>query len=96
MLSTSTQELQGHGGNNNKDNHETFSYLFLLIRLSFSFGRALQASCLKAWGGKDVGAGQEEFLKRAKINGLATQGKYCGGDAGAAGADSNFVKNHSY
>merc|ERR1712112_539941 len=59
-------------------------------RLSFSFGRALQASCLKAWAGKDVAAGQEEFLKRAKINGLATQGKYCGGDAGAAGADSNF------
>merc|ERR1712115_147278 len=65
-------------------------------RLSFSFGRALQASCLKAWAGKDVKAGQEEFLRRAEINGLATQGKYCGGDAGAAGADSNFVKNHSY
>merc|ERR1712062_246280 len=65
-------------------------------RLSFSFGRALQASCLKAWGGKDVAAGQEELLKRAKINGLASQGKYGGGDAGAAGADSNFVKNHSY
>jgi hypothetical protein len=32
-------------------------------RLSFSFGRALQASALKAWGGKDVAAGQEEFLK---------------------------------
>merc|ERR1712183_217051 len=48
-------------------------------RLSFSFGRALQASCLKAWAGKDVAAGQEEFLKRAEINGLATQGKYGGG-----------------
>jgi hypothetical protein len=33
------------------------------FRLSFSFGRALQASALKAWGGKNVGAGQEEFLK---------------------------------
>merc|ERR1712119_9463 len=58
--------------------------------LSFSFGRALQASCLKAWAGKDVAAGQEELLKRAKINGLAAQGKYTGGDAGAAGTDSNF------
>jgi len=65
-------------------------------RLSFSFGRALQASCLKAWAGKDIAAGQEELLKRAKINGLAAQGKYTGGDAGAAGADSNFVKNHAY
>ena len=66
------------------------------FRLSFSFGRALQASCLKAWAGKDVSAGQEEFLNRAKINGLATQGKYTGEAGGAAGADSNFVKNHSY
>merc|ERR1711923_312594 len=40
-------------------------------RLSFSFGRALQASCLKAWAGTNVAAGQEEFLNRAKINGLA-------------------------
>merc|ERR1712168_857801 len=36
-------------------------------RLTFSFGRALQASALKAWGGKtdQVKAGQTEFLKRA-------------------------------
>ena len=67
-----------------------------IFRLSFSFGRALQASCLKAWAGKDVTAGQEEFLKRAEINGLATQGKYTGGTNGAAGDSSNFVKNHSY
>ena len=70
--------------------------LHSLIRLSFSFGRALQASCLKAWAGKDVAAGQEEFLKRAEINGLATQGKYGGGQTGSAGAESNFVQNHSY
>merc|ERR1712113_1261602 len=37
-------------------------------RLSFSFGRALQASCLKAWAGTNVAAGQEEFLKRAQVN----------------------------
>jgi len=65
-------------------------------RLSFSFGRALQASCLKAWAGTNVAAGQEEFLKRAQINGLATQGAYTGGNQGAAGGESNFVKNHSY
>jgi len=65
-------------------------------RLSFSFGRALQASCLKAWAGTNVSAGQEEFLKRAQINGLATQGAYTGGNQGAAGGESNFVKNHSY
>lgn len=37
--------------------------------LTFSYGRALQASALKAWVGKreSVSAGQQEFLKRAKV-----------------------------
>jgi len=47
-------------------------------RLSFSYGRALQAAPLKAWGGKpaNVAAGQAAFLERAKANGAATQGAY--------------------
>jgi len=65
-------------------------------RLSFSFGRALQASCLKAWAGKDIGAGQKEFLRRAEINGLATEGQSLEDCGAAAGSESNFVKNHSY
>jgi len=65
-------------------------------RLSFSFGRALQASCLKAWAGKDIGAGQREFLRRAEINGLATEGQSLEDSGAAAGSESNFVKNHSY
>ena len=46
--------------------------------VSFSYGRALQDSALKAWQGKDenVQAGQEAFLRRARLNSLATQGKY--------------------
>jgi fructose-bisphosphate aldolase class I len=38
--------------------------------LTFSYGRALQASALKAWTGKkeNVKAGQTEFLKRAKVS----------------------------
>ena len=67
--------------------------------LSFSFGRALQASALKAWSGKaeNAKACQETFLARAKINGLAAQGKYIGGGkaTGAAG-ESLFVANHQY
>merc|ERR1719500_2645377 len=55
-------------------------------RLSFSFGRALQASCLKAWAGKDIGAGQREFLRRAEINGMATEGQSAD-DSGAAGSE---------
>lgn len=37
--------------------------------LTFSYGRALQASALKAWGGKsdNIKAGQDEFMKRAKV-----------------------------
>jgi len=46
--------------------------------LTFSYGRALQDTALKAWGGSaaNFGSGQKEFLKRAKLNGLATLGRY--------------------
>jgi len=46
--------------------------------LTFSYGRALQDTALKAWGGKPEGfaAGQKEFARRAKLNGLATVGQY--------------------
>lgn len=64
--------------------------------LTFSYGRALQASALKAWGGSDVKAGQEELLKRAKANSDASLGKYAGGVKGAATADTLFVANHQY
>lgn len=38
--------------------------------LTFSYGRALQASVLRAWGGKkeNFAAGQQELLKRAKVS----------------------------
>ncbi|MGF7162184.1 fructose-bisphosphate aldolase class I [Rhodoligotrophos appendicifer] len=46
--------------------------------LTFSYGRALQAAAIKAWGGKseNVAAGQRAFTHRAKMNGLAAQGRY--------------------
>ncbi len=46
--------------------------------LSFSYGRALQAPALKAWGGAadQVPAGQAAYLHRAKMNGLARSGSY--------------------
>ena len=46
--------------------------------LSFSYGRALQAAALKAWKGSaaNVAAAQAAFLHRARMNGLATSGKY--------------------
>jgi len=67
--------------------------------LTFSFGRALQASVLKAWQGKDanVAAAQQELLKRAQANSNAALGKYQSGTIqGAAGDQGLFVKNHAY
>uniref|UniRef100_A0A6I8N131 Fructose-bisphosphate aldolase n=1 Tax=Ornithorhynchus anatinus TaxID=9258 RepID=A0A6I8N131_ORNAN len=67
--------------------------------LTFSYGRALQASALKAWGGKKENSktAQEEYIKRALANSLACQGKYApSGQAGAAASESLFVSNHAY
>ena len=46
--------------------------------LTFSYGRALQAAPLKAWGGKpeNIAAGQSAFNHRAKMNGLAALGEW--------------------
>ena len=47
-------------------------------QLSFSYGRALQAPALKAWGGKpeNVEAAQRSYYHRAKMNGAARTGMY--------------------
>ena len=47
-------------------------------QLSFSYGRALQATALKAWGGKpeNVEAAQRAYYHRAKMNGAARTGMY--------------------
>jgi len=47
-------------------------------KVSFSYGRALQASALKAWGGheENVEAAQRAYYHRAKMNGLAQTGTY--------------------
>ena len=48
--------------------------------LTFSYGRALQAAAIQAWGGKseNVAAGQRAFTHRAKMNSLAALGKWSG------------------
>jgi fructose-bisphosphate aldolase class I len=47
-------------------------------RVTFSYGRALQAAPQKAWSGKaeNVAAAQRAFSHRAKMNGLATLGQW--------------------
>jgi fructose-bisphosphate aldolase class I len=46
--------------------------------LTFSYGRALQDAALKGWGGTTAGyaVGQQAYLKRARLNSLATTGRY--------------------
>ena len=65
--------------------------------LTFSYGRALQASTIKTWAGKpeNVVAAQEVLFKRAKANGEAQLGKYAGATDGS-GKDSLFVKGYVY
>jgi fructose-bisphosphate aldolase class I len=47
-------------------------------QLSFSYGRALQAAALNAWGGNaaNVPAAQAAFAHRARMNGLAATGNW--------------------
>ena len=47
-------------------------------KLTFSYGRALQAAALNAWGGKseNVAAGQRAFSHRARMNALASRGEW--------------------
>ncbi|KRX83052.1 Fructose-bisphosphate aldolase 1 [Trichinella sp. T6] len=66
--------------------------------LTFSYGRALQATVLATWKGQpeNVQAAQAEFIKRAKANGLAAQGKYTGQYASNKSKESLFVAGHAY
>ncbi|KAF1866441.1 hypothetical protein Lal_00017824 [Lupinus albus] len=67
--------------------------------LSFSFGRALQQSTLKAWSGKDenIKKAQDAFITRCTANSKATLGTYQG-DAtlGEGASESLHVKDYKY
>jgi len=65
---------------------------------SFSYGRALQDSCLKAWKGKteNIADAQEAFIKRAKANSEAQLGNYRGDAATEASKQSLFKKGYVY
>jgi fructose-bisphosphate aldolase class I len=65
--------------------------------LTFSYGRALQASVLKTWGGKPENKekAQAILLERAKANSEAQLGKYEGSEDPLAN-QSLFVKGYVY
>jgi len=64
--------------------------------LSFSYGRALQASVLQAWRGdvSNVRSAQETLLKRARANGDAQQGKFK--QSGEESDTSLYVEGYTY
>lgn len=67
--------------------------------LSFSYGRALQNSVVKAWGGKheNNAHAQELLIARAKMNFDATLGKYDHTQENPEFKDeSMYVQNYSY
>lgn len=65
--------------------------------LSFSYGRALQNSVIKAWQGKDenLKAAQDALIVRAKANSEAQLGKYAGSDDKSA-KESLVVEHYVY
>lgn len=67
--------------------------------LTFSYGRALQQSTLKAWAGKDenIRKAQAALLTRCKANSQATLGTYQGdANLGDGAAESLHVKDYKY
>jgi fructose-bisphosphate aldolase class I len=65
--------------------------------LTFSFGRALQNSAVKAWAGSDANlkVAQEKLIERCKANSEAQLGKY-GGSKDPKALESLFVENYKY
>jgi fructose-bisphosphate aldolase class I len=66
--------------------------------LSFSYGRALQKTCIDTWGGKpeNVEAAQQALMVRARANGQAQLGQYTGDAASASSNSSLYVKGYTY
>ncbi|KAK0150645.1 Fructose-bisphosphate aldolase B [Merluccius polli] len=68
-------------------------------KLTFSYGRALQASALAAWQGKPANkaAAQQAFSTRAKINGMASKGEYNpSGSADQSSMQSLYTASYVY
>lgn len=66
--------------------------------LTFSYGRALQKTCIKTWGGKKENfvKAQQALMLRARANGSASVGKYTGDAASADAQQSSYVKDYKY
>jgi len=65
--------------------------------LTFSFSRAMQSSCIKAWAGKpeNVETAQKQLLARAQANSEACKGEYVMGSQPST-EESLYVKDYVY
>lgn len=63
--------------------------------VGFSYGRALQHSCLKAWAGNNLQAGQRALLARAQANSEASLGRYQAGSQPSSD-EQLFVAGYTY
>ena len=63
--------------------------------LSFSYGRALQHSCLKAWAGSNIDKGQKALIARAQANSEASKGLYVLGSQPSSD-EKLFVSGYTY
>lgn len=63
--------------------------------MSFSYGRALQHTCITTWNGKEenVEEAQKQLMIRAKANSEASQGKYKWGEDNG---ESLFIADYVY
>jgi fructose-bisphosphate aldolase class I len=66
--------------------------------LSFSYGRALQSSCIKTWKGEksNVNIAQQAFLVRAKANSEANLGNYKGEEIKQQTSQDLYEKGYRY
>jgi fructose-bisphosphate aldolase class I len=62
---------------------------------AFSYGRALQQSCLQAWQGNDTVAGQKALMARAQANSEASTGDYVAGSQPSS-QDTLFEAGYKY
>lgn len=63
--------------------------------MTFSYGRALQQSCLQAWKGNDIAAGQKAAMARAQANSEASTGSYVAGSQPSS-QDTLFEAGYKY
>ena len=63
--------------------------------ISFSYGRALQHSCLKAWAGSNIDKGQKALIARAQANSEASKGLYVLGSQPSSD-EKLFVSGYTY